>query len=60
MMKFKVITHRIFRVERDIEVESQDAAMQYAEELQNSELPDDAVRSDDMGLHQIVEELSGT
>lgn len=57
-MKYKVITHRIYRIEREIEVESQEAAMQYAEALQNAELPDDAVRSDDFGLHP-VEDTSG-
>ena len=60
MMKFKVIAYRIYRIEREIEAESQEAAMQQAEALQNTELPDDAVRSDDLGLHPIVEDTSGT
>ncbi|MHA3079559.1 hypothetical protein [Acinetobacter sp. ANC 5502] len=55
-MKYKVVVNRIFRIEREIEVASHDAAMQYAEALQNAELPDDAVRSDDLGLHQIQDE----
>ncbi|MHA3057735.1 hypothetical protein [Acinetobacter sp. ANC 4641] len=54
-MKYKVITHRIYRIEREIEVESHEAAMQYAEELQHAELPDDAVRSDDLGVQEITE-----
>lgn len=55
-MKYKVITNRVYRIEREIEVESQEAAMQYAEALQNAELPEDAVRSDDLGVHQIQDE----
>ena len=59
-MKFKVIAHRIYRIEREIEAESQEAAMQQVEALQNAELPDDAVRSDDFGLHPVVEDTLGT
>lgn len=59
-MKFKVIAHRIYRIEREIEAESQEAAMQQATALQNAELPDDAVRSDDLGVHEIDESESGT
>lgn len=55
-MKYKIVVNRIFRIEREIEVESQEAAMQYAEDLQNAELPEDAVRSDDLGVHQIQDE----
>lgn len=59
-MKYKVIVHHIYRIEREIDVKSHEEAMKYGEVLQNSELPDDAVRSDDFGLHEIVEDESGT
>ena len=55
-MKFNVIAHRIYRIERVIEAASKDEALQIAEELQNAELPADAVRSDDLGIHEIIEE----
>lgn len=55
-MKYKIVVNRIFRTEHEIEVESHDAAMQYAEDLQNAELPADAVRSDDVGIQLISEE----
>lgn len=54
-MKYKVITHRIFRIEREVEFDTKDEAMRYAESLQKAELPDDAVRSDDLGIQEITE-----
>ncbi|WP_162625904.1 hypothetical protein [Acinetobacter sp. MB5] len=54
-MKFKIITHRVYRIEREIEAESQEEAMQYAEALQQADLPEDAVRSDDLGVQEITE-----
>lgn len=54
-MKYKVITHRIYRTEREIDVNSHDEAIAYAEALQQADLPDDAVRSDDLGVQEITE-----
>lgn len=54
-MKYKVITNRIYRIEREIEVNSHEEAMKYAEELQQADLPDDAIRSDDLGVQEIIE-----
>ncbi|MHA3048646.1 hypothetical protein [Acinetobacter sp. ANC 4639] len=54
-MKYKVITHRIYRIEREIEASSQEEAMQYGEELQQADLPDDAIRSDDLGVQEVTQ-----
>lgn len=53
MMKYKVIVNRSFRVEREIEVDTHEEAVKYGEELQQAELPEDAVRSDELGVHEI-------
>ncbi|WP_155858673.1 MULTISPECIES: hypothetical protein [Acinetobacter] len=53
MTKFKIVTNRIYRIEREMEFNSHDEAVAYAEELQRAELPDDAVRSDDLGVQEI-------
>lgn len=53
MKKFKIVTNRIYRIEREMEFNSHDEAVAYAEELQRAELPDDAVRSDDLGVQEI-------
>lgn len=52
-MKFKVIVNRSFRIEREIEVETQEEAIKFGEDLQIAELPEDAVRSDELGVHEI-------
>jgi len=53
MKKFKIVTNRIYRIERELEFNSHDEAVAYAEELQRAALPDDAVRSDDLGVQEI-------
>jgi len=53
-MKYKVIVNRSFRVEREIEVDTQEEAIKYGEELQKAELPEDAVRSDELGVHEVT------
>jgi len=53
-MKYKVIVNRSFRVEHEIEVNTQEEAVKYGEELQKAELPNDAVRSDELGVHEIT------
>lgn len=54
-MKYKIIVHRIYHIEREAEFASQEEALAYAQALQDSDLPDDAIRSDDLGLHLITE-----
>lgn len=53
MMKYKVIVNRSFRVEHEIEVNTHEEAVKYGEELQKAELPEDAVRSDELGVHEV-------
>ncbi|WP_336957250.1 hypothetical protein [Acinetobacter johnsonii] len=52
-MKFKIMINRIYRMEREVEFDTHEEAVAYAEELQRAELPDDAVRSDDLGVQEI-------
>lgn len=52
-MKYKVIVNRSFRVEREIEADTLEEAIKYGEELQQAELQEDAVRSDELGVHEI-------
>lgn len=54
MMKYKVIVNRSFRVEHEIEADTHEAAVKYGEDLQKAELPADAVRSDELGVHEIT------
>lgn len=51
-MKYKVIVNRSFRIEREIEVTTHEEAIKFGEELQKAELPEDAVRSDELGVHE--------
>lgn len=53
-MKFKIVTNRIYRIEREVEFNTHEEAVAYAEALQHAELPDDAVRSDDLGIQEIT------
>ncbi|WP_171406977.1 hypothetical protein [Acinetobacter sp. WCHAc060007] len=53
-MKYKVIVNRSFRIEREIEVNTHEEAIKLGEELQAAELPEDAVRSDELGVHEIT------
>lgn len=54
-MKFKIVINRIYRIEREVEFDTHEEAVAYAEALQHAELPDDAIRSDDMGIREITE-----
>ena len=53
-MKYKVIVNRSFRVECEIEADTKEEAIKLGEDLQASELPEDAVRSDELGVHEIA------
>ena len=52
-MKFKIVMNRIFHTELEVEFDTKEEAMEYAESLQQGDIPDGAVQSDDFSIQEI-------
>ena len=56
-MLYKITSVRLFRSELDIDVESFEQDMEIASKIREGEIPEGAIRSDEVGIEELNEEV---